>query len=161
MALDIILSVLAGILIVVGFIGTFMPVLPGVPLAFIGLLLAKFSDYNDISIVCLIITGIVMIVVSISDNFIPVWMTKKTGGSKIAQKGSVVGLIIGFFVGPVGMIVGPFIGSFIFEYFGNGKKLGASINVALGTFLGFVFGTGLKMITVLCFAWIYIISFVI
>ena len=85
--ISLILCVVAAVLLVVGFIGTFVPVLPGAPLAWAGLLAAYFSEYNSISILCLVITGVVALVVSIVDNFFPVTMTKKFGGSKYATTG--------------------------------------------------------------------------
>ena len=94
MNVDLVFAIFAGILLVVGFIGTFVPVLPGAPLAWLGLLLAFFSDYCKISISGLIIAGIFAVLVSVLDNFFPVFMTKKFGGSKTAITGSTIGLIM-------------------------------------------------------------------
>ena len=106
--ISVILCIVAGILLLAGFLGTFVPILPGAPLAWAGLLAAHFSIYNDISILCLIITGVIAVLVSIADNIFPVTMTKKFGGSKYATTGATIGLIIGFFTGPWGIILGPF-----------------------------------------------------
>jgi len=159
MDLSLLLTILAGILLVVGFLGTFVPILPGAPLAWVGLLLSFFSSYNHISILCLIITGLVAVLVSILDNILPVYMTNKTGGSKAATTGSTVGLIIGFFVGPPGIIFGPFLGALIGELISSSGDFKLSLKSAWGAFLGFLFGVGLKMISVLVFIWIFIISF--
>ncbi len=156
---SIILCVIAGIILLAGFAGTFVPVLPGAPLAWIGLLIASFSEYNEISIFCLVITAIVAVVVSITDNIFPVTMTKKFGGSKYATTGSTIGLIVGFFTGPWGIILGPFLGALVGEFINKkGEKEGV-FKAALGAFMGFLLGTGLKMITVLSFIWIFVISF--
>ena len=61
--MELALTIFAGILLGIGFLGTFVPILPGAPLAWAGLLLAFFSDYNEISLTILIITAIVAIVV--------------------------------------------------------------------------------------------------
>ena len=74
MNVDLVFAIFAGILLVVGFIGTFVPVLPGAPLAWLGLLLAFFSDYCKISISGLIIAGIFAVLVSVLDNFFPVFL---------------------------------------------------------------------------------------
>ena len=63
MSFDIVFSILAGVLLVLGFLGTFVPILPGAPLAWAGLVLAYLSSYNDISSSYLIVTAIVAIVV--------------------------------------------------------------------------------------------------
>lgn len=159
MNLSILLTILAVILLIVGFLGTFIPVIPGAPLAWVGILLAYFSSYNDISLVCLIITGVVAVAVSILDNVLPVLMTDKVGGSKAATVGSTIGLIIGFFLGPAGIIAGPFLGALVGEMIHSGGNFSTSIKAAWGAFLGFLLGTGIKMIAVGFFIWIYIRSF--
>ena len=82
MALDIFLAVAGAVLIIVGFAGTIVPVLPGAPLSWIGLLVAFFSEYTKISVVALVITGVIAVVVSIVDNIFFVLFTKQYGGSK-------------------------------------------------------------------------------
>ena len=106
--ISVVLCIVAGLLLLLGFLGTFVPVLPGAPLAWAGLLAAYFSEYTDISILCLIITAVIAVVVSVVDNIFPIAMTKKFGGSKYATTGATIGLIIGFFTGPWGIILGPF-----------------------------------------------------
>lgn len=156
---SLLLTIIAGILLAVGFLGTFIPVLPGAPLAWLGLLVSYFSSYNKISIICLIITGVVALVVSILDNILPVYMTNKRGGSKAATTGSTIGLIIGFFVGPPGIILGPFLGALIGELISTSGDFKASVKSAWGAFLGFLCGVGIKMAAVMVFIWIFIISF--
>ncbi len=156
MTFDLILVILAGILLVVGFIGTFVPVLPGAPLAWVGLLLSFFSDYTEISILTLVITAIVAVLVSILDNIFPVLMTKKSGGSKAATTGSTIGLIFGLFAGPVGIIIGPFIGALIGELIHSSGDFKTSLKSAWGAFLGFLLGTGIKMASVAAFIIIFI-----
>ena len=157
--ISVILCIVAGILLLVGFIGTFVPVLPGAPLAWAGLLVAFFSEYNDISIACLIVTAVIAVIVSVADNFLPATMTKKFGGSKYATTGATIGLIIGFFTGPWGIILGPFLGALLGEFINKGGKSEGVFKAAFGAFMGFLLGTGLKMITVLGFIWVYVISF--
>ena len=157
--ISVILSIVAGVLLVVGFLGTFVPVLPGAPLAWAGLLAAYFSEYNEISLVCLIVTAVFAVVVSITDNIFPVAMTKKFGGSKYATTGATIGLIIGFFTGPWGIILGPFFGALVGEWINKEGREGGVFKAAFGAFMGFLLGTGLKMIAVLGFIWLFVISF--
>ena len=157
--ISVILCLVAGVLLFAGFLGTFIPVLPGAPLAWAGLLAAYFSSYNDISILCLVITAVIAVLVSIADSIFPVTMTKKFGGSKYATTGATIGLIIGFFTGPWGIILGPFLGALLGEFINKGGKSEGVFKAAFGAFMGFLLGTGLKMITVLGFIWVYVISF--
>ncbi len=157
--MSVILCIVAGVLLLVGFLGTFVPVLPGAPLAWAGLLAAYFSEYTDISVLCLIITAVIAVIVSVVDNIFPVAMTKKFGGSKYATTGATVGLIVGFFTGPWGIILGPFFGALIGEFINKEGRNEGVFKAAFGAFMGFLLGTGLKMITVLGFIWVFVISF--
>ena len=157
--ISIILCLVAGLLLLAGFLGTFVPILPGAPLAWAGLLAAHFSIYNEISILCLIITGLIAVLVSIADNIFPVTMTKKFGGSKYATTGATIGLIIGFFTGPWGIILGPFFGALVGELINKEGRNEGVLKAAFGAFMGFLLGTGLKMFTVLGFIWVFVISF--
>ena len=87
-------------------------------------------------------------------------MTQKLGGSKAAVTGSTIGLIAGFFIGPVGIILGPFIGALIGEMIHNHGNSEGTFKAASGAFIGFLTGTGIKMICVLMFIWYFIISFI-
>lgn len=153
------LAIAAGVLLAAGFAGTFVPVLPGAPLAWLGLLSAYFSEYCDISVPTLIITGIAAVLVSVLDNILPVAMTKKFGGSKSATTGSTIGLIAGFFIGPVGIILGPFLGAVIGELIHNHGNSDGVLRAGLGAFAGFLAGTGIKMILVLVLIWCFIAGF--
>ena len=159
MNISFILAIVAALLLIIGFFGTFVPVLPGAPLAWLGLFAAYFSSYCYISIPSLIISGVTALLVSVFDNILPVIMTKKFGGSKAATLGSTLGLVAGFFIGPAGIILGPFIGALIGELIHNGGKSEGVFKAALGAFVGFLTGTGLKMICVLCFIWYFVFSF--
>lgn len=157
-SVDIIFLVIAIILLIVGFFGTFVPVLPGAPLAWAGLLAGFFSSYTSLSLLTLAVTGTFAILVSVLDNIFPVLLTKKFDGSKAATRGSTIGLIIGFFTGPWGIILGPFCGALIGELIHDSTNFKKALSVAWGAFLGFICGTGMKMITVLAFVWVFVIS---
>lgn len=142
-----------------GLAGTVVPILPGAPLAWLGLFLSYFSSYNEISIFCLILTAVFAVAVSVLDNFCPTFMTKKFGGSKAAVTGSAIGLIIGFFVGPWGIVFGPFFGALVGELTHTKGKFEGVLKSAFGAFVGFLLGTGLKIVCVMIFIWIYVFSF--
>ena len=89
----------------------------------------------------------IVIVVSVLDYLVPAYFTKMTGGSKYGSTGAIVGLFIGLVVPPVGMILGSLLGAFAAELLFAGKDTSASLKSAFGAFVGFLFGTGLKLIT--------------
>jgi len=150
-----ILLILAIIFIVVGIIGCLAPVLPGPPLSYAGLLLLHWSKFADFSNALLITLAAIVVVVSILDYIVPVWGTRKFGGSKYGTRGATVGLIIGLFLGPVGIIIGPFIGAVVGELiFKDDMKY--AIRAGFGSLLGFLTGIGLKLAASFAITWFFV-----
>jgi len=147
------IAVLAIILGVVGIIGSIAPALPGPPLSWVGLAVLYIwgngtnGDGEPLSTTLLLIWLAIVIVVSVLDYLVPAYFTKVTGGSKYGSLGAIVGLFIGLVVPPVGMILGSLLGAFAAELLFAGKDTSASLKSAFGAFIGFLFGTGLKLIT--------------
>jgi hypothetical protein len=87
--------------------------------------------------------AIIVIIVAILDYVVPVWGTRKYGGTKAGVRGSIIGLIIGIFflpLGPFGLfgiIGGPFIGAWIGEIFA-GQEHNKALRAAFGSFVGFL-----------------------
>ncbi len=148
--LIIILAILAGI---IGIAGSILPGLPGTPVSWAGLLLLYLWGPEDMALKTLIIWGIVVAVVSVVDYIVPMYFTKLTGGSKYAERGAVVGLIAGIILTPVGMILGSFLGAFLFELYYARKDASQALKAAVGSFLGFITGTGLKTIVAVIILW--------
>ena len=153
--MDYVLIVFGIIFIITGILGCVLPVIPGPPLNYIGLLLLHFTAKYQFSSKFLIIWAIITIVVYALDYIIPVWGTKKFGGSKRGVWGSVIGLVVGlFFFPPFGIIVGPFLGAVIGEL-SAGKDSGAALKSGFGSFLGFLLGTLLKLIASGMMTWYF------
>ncbi len=139
-----ILLIISIVLILVGFIGCILPVLPGPPISYTGLLLIHFSEKWHFSTRLLIILALVTTIVTILDYVVPVWGTKRFGGSKAGIKGATAGLIVGLFFAPFGIIIGPFIGAVIGELFVR-NDMHIAIRSGIGSFIGFLMGTGMKL----------------
>jgi len=151
--MDIILIIFAFICVIVGVIGSILPALPGPPVAYLGLWLAHWSSYQNYSTPFLIWTGVAMIIVSVADNILTPYITQKTGGSKYATIGSIIGMLLGLFLNIGGLLVGVLLGAFIGElvFAKNGTQ--KAIKAAFGAFLGFLLGTGIKLL--FCFYILY------
>lgn len=92
------------------------------------------------------------------DYIFPSIITKKSGGSKAATWGCNIGLVVSFFLGPLFILVGPFLGAFIGEMINDSSDKKRALKAAVGAFKGFLLGTGLKAICVICFIWIFVWS---
>jgi hypothetical protein len=153
--MDYVLIGLGILLMAVGILGCVLPFLPGPPLNYIGLLMLHFTSGYQFSNRFLLIWAMVTVTVFTLDYIIPVWGTKKFGGSKRGIWGSVIGLVAGlFFFPPFGIIIGPFIGAVIGEL-SAGKDSGTALKAGFGSFVGFVAGTFLKLVASGMMTWYF------
>ena len=141
--MDTLLLILALLLALIGAIGAVLPGLPGTPISFIALLLLIFCDGNDITTTALIINGILTVVITALDYVAPVWLTKKSGGSKYGTWGTTIGLVIGMFLGLPGILLGPFLGAYIGELIAKTPS-DKAFKVATMSFVAFMLTTGIK-----------------
>lgn len=147
--------ILAVILGIIGLLGAILPGLPGTPLSFVGLILLIFLPSFPINTTMLIVMAIIAVAITVLDYIIPIYGTKKFGGTKAGVRGSTIGLVVSIFILPVlgislgpfgifGIILGPFLGAYIGEkYFGNKEN---ALKSAIGSFIGFLVGTFIKII---------------
>ena len=141
---DYVLLILGIILMIIGIIGCLVPVLPGPPLSYLGLILLHVTRFGHFTNTVLIALAAITVVVTILDYIVPIWGTRKFGGSKYGMRGATVGLIIGLFLGPVGIIIGPLIGAIVGELiFKDDMKY--ALKAGFGSLLGFLTGIGLKL----------------
>jgi uncharacterized protein YqgC (DUF456 family) len=143
--MDVFLAILGTLCIIIGVLGSLLPVLPGPPLSYAGILLLHFTKYAQYSTRFLILFAVLTAIVAVLDYVIPVWGTKKFGGSKYGTWGATIGVFVGIFMGPVGMIAFPFIGAVVGEII-YGKKSNEAFRAGFGSFIGFITGTLMKMV---------------
>lgn len=141
---DYILLAFSIILMILGIIGCLVPVLPGPPLSFVGLIMLQITRFGDFPSRLLIVMGIIAVVVTILDHVVPIWGTRKFGGSKYGMRGATVGLVVGLFLGPAGIIIGPFVGAFVGEMIFR-DDLRYALKAGFGSLIGFLMGIGLKL----------------
>lgn len=141
--MEILIVVLGAICVLVGLIGTFIPMLPGTPISYIGLLLLLLIPGCTLTWKFFLFWGIIVVVLQVINYFIPIWGVNKFGGTKYGQWGSVIGVIVGLFFPPLGIFLGPFVGAVIGELIGGmniGDSLKAGFGSFVGTFVGMVLG---------------------
>jgi len=145
--LDYFLLVLGIITMLIGLVGCVVPILPGPPISFVGLIILKFSRFGDeLTARLLIILGLMALIVTILDYLVPIWGTKRMGGSKAGMWGAALGLVAGIFIfPPIGLIIGPLVGAVVAESL-RGEAFNKSFRAGMGSVLGFFLGIGLKLI---------------
>ena len=150
--LDYFLLFISIVILLLGFLGCIIPALPGPPLSFIAIIVVQFSRFASFSTRELIFLGALAAIVQVLDFVVPVWGTKKFGGTKYGTWGSVIGLIAGLFFlpafGPFGIFTilgGPFLGAYIGEKLA-GQDSTKATRAAFGSFIGFLAGTFMKIV---------------
>jgi len=146
--LDFVWIILGSILLLVGLLGCIVPGLPGPPIAWFSLpLLRLHSDpsvHPDSRV--LLIYGVAVAVITVLDYYLPIWGTKRFGGTRAGKIGSIIGLVLGMVVpvfGPITIIIGPFAGAVIGEILA-GQSEKTAFRSGIGSFLGFLGGTLIK-----------------
>ncbi|WP_312322898.1 DUF456 domain-containing protein [Soonwooa sp.] len=132
------------ILLIIGILGTFLPVLPGLVISLAGFLIFKFGTDSDMPMLYVWIFGILTAISAVLNYVIPARTNKKYGGTRWGSIGSFVGTIAGMFLIPVpfgfliGMLLGVLIGELLHDM--NDKK--KAFNSMKGALIGFLYGTG-------------------
>lgn len=147
------------LLIIVGFFGTFLPVLPGVPLIFIGLLLIAWADgFVKVSVFTMGIIGVLALLSIVIDFIASFITTKKIGASKNAMWGMVIGGILGLFAGVFGLFFGAAIGALVGEFSAN-QDVSRATAVGLAAGLGFIVGMIVKVFLALIMLGVFVYAY--
>ena len=155
--MDVLLFIVSALLMLVGIIGSVVPALPGPPLSYVGLLLLQLTDKVQLSTSFLVVWGIVVLAVVVLDYYLPIWTTKRIGGSKAGINGSIIGMVVGIIFTPIGMILGTLLGAIIGEIIG-GASGDKALKSGLATFVGTMLSIGIKLIVCVSLLMYYIIE---
>ncbi len=154
--MDIVLLLIGFILMLLGILGSFLPVLPGPPISWVGLLLLHLTNAIPDDWWFLGITAVVALTILALDYVIPAIGTKKFGGTRAGMIGTTIGLVIGLLAPiPGGIIIGPFVGAFIGEL-SNKADHKTALKAAFGSFLGFLTGAFMKFVVAIIFIGLFI-----
>ena len=149
------LSILAGLLLLIGFVGCVVPVLPGPFIGYCGLL-ALIPTEKCPSTSVLVTMGLVVVAVTVADYVVPAIGAKKFDCSRWGTVGCFVGTIVGLFFVPIGILLGPFLGAFLGELVAM-KPIGAALKGGLGAFLGFLSGMFLKLLACIAMSVVFVL----
>ena len=155
--MDIFLVILGFIFICLGIAGSFLPILPGPLTSWIGLFLLHLSKDIPLNWTFLLVTLSVALLVFFLDYIIPMFGTKKFGGTKYGIIGTSLGLIFGILSPiPFGIIIGPFIGAFIGEIINDNSNQKKALRAAFGSLIGLLTSAFIKFTISVIFFGLYI-----
>ena len=160
MVFDILLVILGVCFLLGGLLGCILPAMPGPPLSYVALLLLQATRFAGFSVKFLLVTAIIVVIITIIDYILPVWGTQKWGGSRAGTVGSILGLLVGLFFPPLGIIIGPFVGAVVGELI-TGSNTNVAFRSGFGSFIGFLFGTVMKLAVCVVFAYYYVYELIV
>ena len=151
--MDIFLLTIGFLFVMLGLIGSFLPVLPGPLTSWLGLLILYFTSIVPMNYTFLGITLAIAILIWILDYIIPAIGTKRFGGSKYGVYGTTIGLLIGLFSPiPLGILLGAFLGAFIGEMLHDKKNTKRAFKASIGSLLGLITSATIKFTVALVYA---------
>jgi uncharacterized protein YqgC (DUF456 family) len=154
--MDLFLLIIGFLMVLLGVLGSFLPILPGPLTGWLGLLIIHFTSVIPMNYIFLGITFGVAMIIWILDYIIPAMGTKHFGGSKYGVYGTTIGLLIGL-VSPIpfGILIGAFLGAFIGELLFDRKDTNSAIKASFGSFIGLLASATIKF----SIAFVYVILF--
>ncbi|RRO19737.1 DUF456 domain-containing protein [Flavobacteriaceae bacterium 14752] len=159
--MDILLLTLGFIFCLGGILGSFLPILPGPPISWLGLLMLYLIPEITFNYTFLSITLAIAAIIFALDYVIPIIGTRYLGGSRAGAIGSTVGLVVGLFFPPLGFLIGPFIGAFLGEILFNSKSNSKhAFKSAVGSFIGFLASTFMKALVSIIYLGLFIYKIV-
>jgi hypothetical protein len=141
----IIFWILAVVLVTAGVAGLVLPVIPGPPMIFAGLVMAAWAEeFSHVGGFIISVLAVLAIIAASVDFLAGAFGAKRFGASRRAMIGAAVGAFAGLFFGIPGIIAGPFIGAVIGELSAQNDFRSAGL-AGIGAWLGLVIGAAAKV----------------
>lgn len=152
---------LSGLMLLGGLLGIVLPLLPAVPLAWLGFALyAYVTGFTEIPLLTVLVFLALSVVSAGCDIILPAYGAKRLNASKLAVLGSALGVVVGVvFLGPLGIIVGPLVGAGVGELL-SGKEWKESIRASAGVVAGILVNMLLKIALILTMIGFFIVALV-
>jgi len=160
MSVEVLWWMLALLLVVIGIAGSVLPALPGVPLVFLGLLLAAWAGgFEQVGPFPLVLLGLLTLMSFLIDLAATALGAKRVGATRLAVVGAALGTLAGLFLGLPGLILGPFVGAVAGELMSHGQVQQAT-RAGLATWIGLLFGTLAKLALVFTMLGLFALAYV-
>lgn len=145
--MDVLFLIIGFMCVILGVFGSFLPVLPGPAISWVGLALLYYTNTVPANYWILGIALFVTATISVLDYVIPAKGTRRFGGSSYGIWGTNIGLIVGIIAPvPFGFIIGPFVGALIGELIYDFKDHNRALKAATGSFVGFLASSFMKFV---------------
>lgn len=156
--METILIVFGALLMITGLIGAFLPIFPGLPFSYVGLLMLQFTENPPFTLRFMIVWAVIVVMIQFLEQIASVAGAKKMGASAYGIWGSLIGAIVGFVMfPPFGIVFGPIIGAFIGELL-NKKTTQVALRSAMGAVLGFFISTFIKVVVALIMTYHFVMN---
>lgn len=156
--MEILLIILGALFICAGIVGAFLPIIPGPPLSYIGLIILHFTKGGLFGWQFLLLWFIISIAVVTLDSLVPAEGARRMGGSKKGIYGALLGGVAGLiFFPPAGIIFGPMVGAFIGEFL-TGTDSKSALRAAMGSFIGYLISIMIKVSVAVVMAYYFVIN---
>ena len=135
------------ILFIIGLAGTVIPILPGVPIIWLGtVIFAVFTKFEKVGYWEISIFTVMALFSVVIDYAANLYGAKRMGAGRWGIALAIVGMVVGIIIGGlIGLIIGTMIGAFVGEII-SGKKSGAAFKAGIGTLVGFLGGVLVKIV---------------
>ena len=139
--------------LILGLVGSVLPIVPGPPLSFFGLLLLHFFTSFNLEGDYLFYFAAFAVIITFLDYWLQIYSVKYFGGGRSSSFGVIIGILCGIFIfPPFGVIVGPFFGAYLGALIESDCDFFKSFKIAIGSLVGFLGGTILKFVySIICF----------
>ena len=159
--MDIAVWVICLLVMLAGLAGTILPVLPGIPIIWAGLLgYGLYSGWASYGLGAMAVTGFLVALSLAVDQLASIMGARKFGASRAGMIGSFVGAISGLIIFSLpGLILGTFFGAVAAEMIWEKREIKDSLASGAGALVGFLAGSlfkfmmGLGFIIYFIYAW--------
>lgn len=153
--------ILGGLLLLIGFLGAWLPVLPGLPVMVLGALAVKLLVPGALSwwtIAVFVMTALVALGL---DALATAFTSRLAGASRKGIAGALVGGFLGLFFGLPGILFGPFLGAVAAELAFARRPAAEALKAGLGAAVGFLAGAiGKGLLGLFLLVWFFADAFV-
>ncbi len=142
---SVLLWIIGAILALTGLAGLLLPLVPGAPLLYLGLLLGAWAEgFRYIGVWSLLLLAGMAALTYVVEFVASILGVKKYGGSRRAMAGAALGGLAGMFLGIPGILLGPFVGAVIGEL-SLQRSLDEASRAGFGTVVGLAIGVAGKL----------------